>query len=70
MWTPILVAAVFAYLIAHCFISVYEVIYNGLHAVTCLNLLTDRDSRCVSTQSSFVFVKTARSTTGKNDLII
>lgn len=25
IWTPILIAAIFAYLIAHCFISVYEV---------------------------------------------
>ncbi len=25
IWTPILVAAIFAYLIAHCFISVFEV---------------------------------------------
>ncbi len=26
VWAPILIAAIFAYLIAHCFISVYEVI--------------------------------------------
>ena len=26
IWTPILIAAIFAYLIAHCFISVYEVL--------------------------------------------
>ena len=45
VWTPILVAAIFAYLIAHCFISVYEVTFkkSNTHIVLILQMIATLD---------------------------
>lgn len=47
IWVPLLLAAVFAYIVAHCFITVYEVLINVtiyllflvLHLLSCINTM-------------------------------